>query len=95
MGAVCYGKESQIYNSTEQILLIVVSISILFIFVVFCNKISQYIIVKNLNKKSHNPRISFKQTRFCCKTYGLDPRRKREGGILILVCLYVGSYQNS
>jgi hypothetical protein len=30
-----------------------------------------------------------------CKTHGLNLRRKEEGGILILVCLYVGSYQNS
>ena len=31
----------------------------------------------------------------CYKTYGLYPRRKGEGGILILVRLYVGSYWNS
>jgi hypothetical protein len=29
----------------------------------------------------------------CCKIYGLYPRRKGEGIILILVYLYVGSYQ--
>jgi hypothetical protein len=29
----------------------------------------------------------------CCKTYGLYPKRKGEGEILILVRLYVGSYQ--
>ena len=28
----------------------------------------------------------------CCKTYGLYPRRKGEGGILNLVHLYVDSY---
>jgi hypothetical protein len=51
-------------------------------------------LVKLVRCTPRSPKTS-ERAWICCKKYGLNPTGKGELGILILVRLYMGSYQNS